>query len=327
MQKVGRRLVAGAAPALAITALGYGKAHSQQAFPTRPIRIIVPFAAGGTTDILARLVAEPLAEILGQPVVIENRTGAAGAIGSAAVAQSPPDGYTLVLATIGTHSVNGLLTRGIGYDAVTDFTPITLLAKLPNVLVINPSIPARSVAELLAYCRANPSSRTYASPGIGTAGHLAGEILRVASGLDLVHVPYRGSSQLLTDIVAGRVPFAFDYLPSSLPFIRAGTVRGLAVTAPQRVAILPQVPTMAEEGFAQFDITTWYAVFGPARMNADVVARLNRAFAEAGPRVRGKLDDLGTQLSLSSPSGLAEFQAHEIDRWSRLIREVGITAE
>jgi len=301
-------------------------AHAQEA---RPLRLVVPFAAGGSTDVLARVFGERIAAQLGQQVVVENRAGGAGAVGSAVVAQAPPDGNTLLLGTIGTHAVNGLLTASLPYDAVADFTPITLLATLPNVLVVNPGLPVATVAELVGYIRARPGQLAFASPGNGTAAHLAGELFRTALGVDIAHAAYRGSAPLLTDVIGGQVAMAFDYSASALPHIRGGRLRALAVTSDSRTEALPAVPTMVESGFDGVRVTTWYGIFAPRGLPAPLVARLHGAFAAAAQdaALRARLAELSVTPVVGTPAALAAFQREEIARWGALVRSARITAE
>ena len=301
-------------------------ARAQEA---RALRLVVPFAAGGSTDVLARVFGERIAALLGQQVVVENRAGGAGSVGSAAVAQAPADGNTLLLGTIGTHAVNGLLTASLPYDAVADFTPITLLATLPNVRVVNPTLPATTVAELVAHIRARPGQLAFASPGNGTAAHLAGELFRAALGVELTHAAYRGSAPLLTDVIGGQVAMAFDYSASSLPHIRAGRLRALAVTSDTRAEALPAVPTMVESGFDGVRVTTWYGIFAPKGLPPAQVARLHRAFQAAAQdaTLRDRLAQLSVTPVVGTPEALAQFQREEITRWGALVRSAKITAE
>src|SRR5437762_2296200 len=221
---------------------------SAQGYPTRPIRLVVPFPAGGTTDILAREVAQKLTEVLGQAVVVDNRPGAAGNIGSDLVAKSAPDGYTLLMGTVGTHAINPSLYSRMPYDHVKDFAPVILVAGVPNVMEVNPSVPAHTVAEFIAYAKANPGKINFASSGSGTSIHLAGELFKVMTGVQMTHIPYKGSAPALSDLMGGQVQVMFDNLPPSLPQIKAGKLRALAVTSAQRAPALPDVPTVAEAG-------------------------------------------------------------------------------
>ncbi len=322
MQHITRRAALAATLVMALPRL----ATAQE---TRALRFIVPFAAGGSTDVLARVFGERIAPLLGQQVVVENRAGGAGSVGSTAVAQAVADGNTLLLGTIGTHAVNGLLTPSLPYDAVADFTPITLLATLPNVLVVNPALPVTTLAELVTHIRARPGQLAYASPGNGTAAHLAGELFRTALGLDIAHAPYRGSAPLLTDVIGGQVTMAFDYSASSLPHIRGGRLRALAVTSDSRSDALPAVPTMAEAGIPAVRVTTWYGIFAPRGLPAPQVARLHQAFALAAQDagLREKLAQLSVTPVVGTPAELASFQRAEIDRWGALVRSARITAD
>ena len=325
MPVITRRATLAAGLALPVLALP----HLARAQEARSLRFVVPCAAGGSTDVLARVFGERIAPLLGQPVVVENRAGGAGSVGSAAVAQAAADGNTLLLGTIGTHAVNGLLTAALPYDAVADFTPITLLATLPNVLVVNPALPVASVAELVAHIRARPGQLAFASPGNGTAAHLAGELFRTTLGVEIAHAPYRGSAPLLTDVIGGQVTMAFDYSASSLPHIRGGRLRALAVTSDSRSDALPAVPTMLEAGFPAVRVTTWYGIFAPRGLPAPQVARLHQAFATAAQDagLREKLAQLSVTPVVGTPAELASFQRAEIDRWGALVRSARITAD
>jgi tripartite-type tricarboxylate transporter receptor subunit TctC len=298
-------------------------------YPTQPVKFVVAFPPGGTTDILARVFAKKMSEMWGQPVVVENRSGAGGIIGTESVARSMPDGYTILLGTIGTHAVNTSLYKKISYDPERDFAPITLLATLPNLLAINPSLPIRNLRELISYAKANPGKLTYASAGAGTASHLAGEMFRRVADVDIVHVPYRGSSPALTDLIAGHVSMTFDYMPSALPYVRSEKLRGLAVTGPSRTKAAPEIPTMIEDGLPGFNIVTWYAVFAPKGTSPDVVSKIRNAIAMAAtaPEIVKRMDDLAVDLVASSPEELARFQRAEIERWSKFIQDANIKVD
>lgn len=312
-----------------LAAVLVGGAAQADAFPTQPVKFVVAFPPGGTTDILARVFAKKMSESWGQSVVVENRSGAGGIIGTESVARAAPDGHTILLGTIGTHAVNTSLYKKISYDPEKDFTPVTLLATLPNVLAINPSLPFRNLKDLVDYARTNPGKLTYASAGAGTASHLAGEMLRRVAGIDIVHVPYRGSSPALTDLMAGHVSMTFDYMPSALPFVRSAKLRGLAVTGSARAKAAPEMPTMIEGGLPDFNIVTWYAVFAPKGTPADVVGKIRNAIAQAAadPEIVKRLDDLAVDLVAGSPEELVRFQRAEIERWSRFIREANIKVD
>ncbi len=298
-------------------------------YPTQSVKLVVPFPAGGTTDILARVFAQKMSEAWGQPVLVDNRAGAGGLIGSEAVARSAADGYTLLLGTIGTHGVSTSLYSKIPYHPEKDFAPVTLLATLPNILAVNPSVPANNLKELIYYAKANPGTVAYASAGNGTASHLAGELLRKSAEIDIIHVPYRGSSPALTDLMGGRVALTFDYTPSALPYVRSGKLRGLAVTGAARTKAAPELPTMIEAGLPNFNMVTWYAIYAPRATPPEIVSKVRDTIAKAAtaPDIIKRMDDLGVDLVAGTPDELAQFQHAEIERWSRFIKEMNIKAE
>ena len=299
--------------------------HAQAPFPSKPIRIVVPFPAGGTTDILARAVAQKLTETLGQSVVVDNRPGAGGNIGAELVAKSPPDGYTLLMGTVGTHAINASLYAKMPYDHVKDFAPVILVAGVPNVLVVNPSVPANNVQELIAYIKANPGKVNFASSGSGTSIHLAGELFKTMAGVSMTHVPYKGSAPAVTDLLGGQVQLMFDNLPSALPQIKAGKLRALAVTSAQRASALPDVPTVAEAGLPGFDATSWFGLLAPAGTPKDVVAKLNAEVAKwlASPEAREKLASQGAIAAGQSPEDFTRHIAAETAKWQKVVKESG----
>jgi tripartite-type tricarboxylate transporter receptor subunit TctC len=300
-------------------------AHAQAPFPSKPIRIVVPFPAGGTTDILARAVAQKLTDTLGQTVVVDNRPGAAGNIGAELVAKSPPDGYTLLMGTVGTHAINASLYAKMPYDHVKDFAPVILVAGVPNVLVVHPSVPANNVQELIAYIKANPGKVNFASSGSGTSIHLAGELFKTMAGLSMTHVPYKGSAPAVTDLIGGQVQLMFDNLPSALPQIKAGKLRALAVTSAQRASALPDVPTVAEAGLPGFDATSWFGLLAPAGTPKDVVAKLNAEVAKwlASTEAREKLAAQGAIAAGQSPEDFTRHIAAETAKWQKVVKESG----
>ena len=320
MIRLASRMAAGAL--LAAFAL---LSHAQAPYPTKPIRIVVPFPAGGTTDILARAVAQKLTETLGQSVVVDNRPGAGGNIGAELVAKSPPDGYTLLMGTVGTHAINASLYAKMPYDHVKDFVPVILVAGVPNVLVVNPSVPANSVPELIAYIKANPGKVNFASSGSGTSIHLAGELFKTMAGVSMTHVPYKGSAPAVTDLIGGQVQLMFDNLPSALPQIKAGKLRALAVTSTQRASALPDVPTVAEAGLPGFDATSWFGLLAPAGTPKDVVAKLNAEVAKwlATPEAREKLASQGAIAAGQSPEDFTRHIAAETAKWQKVVKESG----
>ena len=300
-----------------------------QAFPARPLRILVPFAPGGSTDLLARLVAKPLGERLGQPVVVENRPGAGGNIAADAVAKSAPDGHTLVMGSIGTHATNGLIYASMPYDAVRDFAPVTLVGAATLVLVVHPSLPARTVTELVDLLRAKPGEYSYASGGVAASQHLAGEMFKYATKTQMQHVPYKGSAGALQDLLSGRVPIMFADLPLVLQHIQSGALRVLGVADPDRSPTLPNVPTVAQAGVPNFSATAWYGLFAPARTPEPVLAKLQGEVSEIVklPDVRKTMLEMGAKPSGISGAELRRFQESEIARWRDVIREANIRME
>ena len=297
-----------------------------QGFPTKPIRLVVTFPSGGAPDILARLFADKAQ--LGQPVVVDNKPGAGGNIGADFVAKSPPDGYTLVMGTVGTHSINGALYSKMPYDMVKDFTPVAHVASAPNLLVVNNALPVKSVPELVAYMKANPNKLSFGSPGIGTSVHVSGELFKSLTGTTMQHVPYKGRQFAIPDLVGGQIQVMFDNMPSALPMAKEGKIRALAVTTEKRSPAAPEVPTVAET-VPGFEATTWFAMFAPAGTPKDVVARLNaeakRVFAL--PDVLDKMKTLGLDPWVSSPEELGRLQATEITKWAKVVKESGAKAD
>lgn len=307
---------------------GAGIAAAQDNFPNQTVKLVIPFAAGGTTDILGRTFAQKMSDAWGQAVVVENRAGAGGIIGSDSVARANPDGYTILLGTIGTHGVSVSLQKNMPFHPERDFAPVTLLATLPNILAVHPSVPARNLNELIAYAKANPGKLSYASAGVGTASHLTGEYFRHAAGVDVVHVAYKGSSPALTDLIAGHVAYTFDYTPSALPHVRSGKLRAIAITGDKRTPAAPEVPTMTEEGLP-FNVLTWYAIFAPKNTPKAVVQKIRDTIARAAaePAVIKRLQDVGVELVAGTPEELARFQHAEIDRWAKVIRDSNIKVD
>jgi tripartite-type tricarboxylate transporter receptor subunit TctC len=295
------------------------------AYPTKPIRIVVPFPAGGTTDILARAVAQQLSQAWGQQVIVDNRPGAGGNIGSELVAKSAPDGYTLLMGTVGTHAINPSLYAKMPYDHVKDFAPVILVAGVPNVLVVHPSVPANTVAELIAYGKANPGKLNFASSGSGTSIHLAGELFKVQTGLQMTHVPYKGSAPAIQDLLGGQVQLMFDNLPSALPQIKAGKLRALGVTSASRAAALPDVPTIAESGLPGFEASSWFGLLAPAGTPRDVIARLDAEVAKwlATPDAKEKLLAQGAIAAGGTPDDFTRHIAAETAKWAKVVKESG----
>ena len=297
-----------------------------QTYPTKPVRMVVTFPSGGAPDILARLFADKAQ--LGQPVVVDNKPGAGGNIGADHVAKSPADGYTFVMGTVGTHSINGALYSKMPYDMVKDFAPVAHVASAPNLLVVTNSLPVKNVAELITYMKANPNKLSFGSPGIGTSVHVSGELFKSLTGTTMQHVPYKGRQFAIPDLVGGQIQVMFDNMPSALPMAKEGKIRALAQTTAKRSPAAPDVPTVAES-VPGFEATTWFAVFAPAGTPRDIVMKVNaemqRVFAL--PDVQDKLKTLGLDTWISSPEELARLQASEITKWAKVVKESGAKAD
>ena len=319
-----RSLVAFAAAALAARSL-----RAQGAWPSRTVRVVVPFAPGGTTDILARALAPELAKAFGQGVIVDNRAGAGGNLGADLVAKSPPDGYTLVMGTVGTQAINPSLYPKMPYDAAKDFAPVTLVAGVPNVLVMNPAKAKAAgitdVRSLIAYARANPGKLNMASSGNGTSIHLAGELFKSMTGTYMVHFPYKGSGPALLDLVGGTMDLMFDNLPSALPHVKAGKLVALAVTSSARSAALPAVPTVAEAGVKGFEATSWFGLLAPAGTPADIVQRIQQESAKAlaSPALRERLLSQGAIPGGMPPAEFGRFIATETKKWAAVVKSSG----
>lgn len=319
-----RHLLKAVAAAFAVAAFS----AQAQGYPERPIRLVVPFPPGGPTDVLARIVATRLGEKLGQPIVVDNKAGASGMIGANSVAKAAPDGYTL-LVNASIHVINPSLYPTQPYDAIADFTAITNVADVPLVLAVNPKVPARSVSELVALSKSAKSALAFASAGNATSQHLAGEAFKIAAGVDLLHVPYKGSAPALTDLVSGQVQLMFDSLPSSMPFLRSGAIRPIAVTSARRSPSLPEVPTLAEAGYPGFNMSTWYGVWAPAGTPSAIVQRLS---SEIGaivrmPEVRAQLTKLGAEPVGNTPDEFAAFAKSELGKWAAIVKKSGAKAD
>lgn len=320
-------------PAIAIAVAGFcaaGQAQAQAAgtYPNKPIHIIVTFTSGGAPDILARLIGEKLNAAWGQPVIVDNKPGAGGNIGADYVAKSAPDGYNLVLGTVGTHSINGSLYQGMPYDMVKDFAPVTLLASTPNMLVVNNDVPARNLNEFIALGK-KEGKMTFASSGAGTSIHVSGELFKSMTGIDMQHIPYKGRASAIPDLLGGRVTMMFDNMPSSLPLVREGKLRALGVTSAKRSAAAPDIPTLAEAGLPGFEAVSWFAMFAPANTPAPVVNKLQAEISRIvkSPEISKKLLDLGLDPSGSTPAELAAYQKSEIAKWSKVVKDSGAKVE
>ena len=320
---IGRRATL-ALPLLAMP----GLARAQEPYPSRPIRIVVSFTAGGTTDIIARLIGQQLSERWGQPVVIDNRPGAGGNIGTDHVVKSPPDGYTLLVGSVGPLAVNVSLYRNMPYDPRRDLAPVTLLAGVPNVLVVRPDFPARDVAGLVAEARRRPGQLTYASTGSGTSSHLSGVMLDQMAGISTIHVPYRGAVAL-NDLMGGRVDFMFATIPSVIEQIRTGRLRPIAVSSTTRSRSLPDVPTMVELGFPDFDASSWFGLVAPPRTPPAIIDRLAEEVHAIlrDPRIERQMVEQGADPVGNGPVAFGAFIAREVDRWGAIVRAANASAD
>jgi tripartite-type tricarboxylate transporter receptor subunit TctC len=319
------RLMAGALVALA----ALPASAQQAAWPAKPIRYIVPFAPGGTTDILARVVGEKLSIALGQQIVVDNKPGQGGSVGSAELARAAPDGYTIGGGTISSHGINATLYDKLPYDPVTSFAPITLYATQPNVLLVHPSVPAKNVAEFIQLLKANPNKYSFGSAGTGTSQHISGEMFKTMAGVKMEHIPYRGSGAMLPELLGGTLTVAFDNVASAIPHMKAGKLRALAVTTAQRSGVAPDVPTLAESGLSGYELSSWQAVFAPAGTPKPIVDRL---YAEISkilqmPDVQKRLTDLGLDLSGMPPQQLEALVKADVPRLGKIVKESGAKAE
>jgi tripartite-type tricarboxylate transporter receptor subunit TctC len=308
---------------LLFAALACATGFAAAEYPERPLRLIVPFAPGGGNDTVARLVGQRLTAILGQPVVVDNRAGAGGVLGAELAAKAPPDGYTLFLGGVGSHAINPNLHEHLSYDPIRDFAPVSLLASAPLVLVVHPSVKATSVAELIALARANPGKINYASNGNGSSSHLAAVMFDSMAGVDMVHIPYKGLSPALSDLLAGQVQVMFSSVVAILPHIQSGRLRALAISGNRRLSLLPDLPTIAEAGVAGYQTSSWYGILAPAGTPKDIVAKLNAAIVKvlSEPEVKKALASEGADPVGNSPEAFALFIAAEKDRLGTLIRQ------
>jgi tripartite-type tricarboxylate transporter receptor subunit TctC len=299
------------------------------AYASKPVRLVCPFPPGGVVDTVSRIVAQKLSESLGQPVIVDNRSGAGGNIAAEFVAKSPADGYTLLTGTIATHAINPSLYSKMPYDAERDFVPVSMAAINTNLVLVNPRFAVGSIAELIAWAKANPGKLNYGTAGAGTAQHLAGELFKTTAGIDMVHVPYKGAAPGINDLLAGQIPLMFVDISISLPHVRAGRLRALAVTGGKRSLQLPDVPTIAESGLPGFDVTAWFGVFAPAGTPRDIVTRLNADIVRglAVPEVRERLLAVGLEAVTGTPEQLGAFVKSEIAKWGRVVRLSGAKAD
>jgi len=306
-----------------------GTSALAQAYPTKPVTIIVPFAAGGTTDILARIIGQALTAELGQSVVVDNRAGAGGNIGGQAAAKAAPDGHTLFMGTVGTHAINASLYKKMPFDPVKDFAPLTRVANVPNLLVANPAQPYKSVKDLIAYAKANPGKVNFGSSGNGSSIHLSGELFKSLAKVDMVHVPYKGSAPAVTDLMGNQIGIMFDNMPSAIQHVRSGSLVPLAVTTAKRSPELPNVPAIAEAGVPGYEATSWFGMFAPAGTPAPVLAKLNAAIVKvlAQPDVKKKINEQGAEVYSETPEQFAAFIQAESVKWGKVVKESGASLD
>jgi tripartite-type tricarboxylate transporter receptor subunit TctC len=300
-----------------------------QDFPTRPITLVIPFAPGGSTTIVGRGVAEKMSTLLGEKIIVDNRPGAGGTVGTRAVAKSEPDGYTLLLGYTGTLAIGPSLYKNVGYDPRKDFAPIGMIGNAPNSLVVNPSFPAKTLAELIAYAKANPGTVNFGSAGAGTASHITGEYFARAAGITLVHIPYKGTGPALTDLLGGHIPMAFAPIPASHTNVAAGKLRALAVTSTTRSGLLPDVPTIAESGLPGFDASLYYGLAAPAGTPRPIIDKLNKALRDAltSDEVKRQLGNDGTDITPGSPEDYAALIDKDEKKWAQLVKASGVEPE
>ena len=323
-----RALLAALAILAGVTTSTFALAQASS-YPNKPIRIIVPFPVGGIADTFSRTIGVKLTEVWGQAVVVENKTGAGGNIGAEIVAKSPPDGYTLVMGNIGSHAVNVSLFKSIPFDPIKDFVPIAHVLDAEGLLVVNPSVNANSVREILEMARAQPGKLSYASGGLGTTSHLAGELFKSTAKVDIVHVPYKGNSPAIADLLSGQTQMSFATMPTVLPHVKAGKLRAIASIGLVRTAALPDVPTVAESGLPGFEVSNWIGLFAPAGTPSDIVAKLNAEVQKImrSPDVQKRLEAEGARFIPTTPAQFAAFQKEELVKWAKIIKDANIRAE
>jgi tripartite-type tricarboxylate transporter receptor subunit TctC len=314
---------------LALVATSLSVSAFAQGYPSKPIRLVVPYAAGGVSDIMGRALAHKLGELIGQPMIVENRAGAAGALGTDATAKSAPDGYTIVLSSLTAYAIAPNMNKSVAYDPVKDFTAIGGVAITPNILTVNTSAPFQSLKELVAYAKANPGKLTFGSSGVGSIGHLSGEVLRTSVGAEMLHVPYKSAGVAYPDMFAGNVSMVFDTLPSAIQHIRSGKAKPIAVLSDKRSALLPEVPTFAEAGFPEATLRFWFGLHGPANLPALVVQTLNETLnnALATPDLRERFATLGADPYPTTPQQLTELVRADMEKLAKTIKAAGIQRE
>ena len=299
------------------------------AFPNKPIRIIVAYTPAGTTDILARAIGQKMSETWGQPVIVDNRAGAAGNIGTEVAARSTPDGHTLIMGTAGTHGINVSLYRKLSWHPVNDFAPVSLSAMVPNIMVVNNSLPVKNVREFVAHVKANPGKLSYGSPGNGSTAHLSMELFKSMTGSNIVHIPYKGSAGVLADVMGGQIAVTIDNMPPYIPQVKAGKIRALAVSTNKRSSAMPDLPTIAEAGLRGYELVGWYSMVAPAGTPREIVTKLNETIrlAVATPDVKDRYAEIGADVFVSSPEEFAVFIKAEIERWHEIVKKYGIVLE
>lgn len=304
-------------------------AQQDAAYPVKPIRIIVPSAPGSGPDIMARAIGQKLNESLGQPIVVDDKPGAGGIIGSEAAAKSAPDGYTLIMANAGSHAVNASLYAKLPYDPVKDFAPITLVAVAPNILIVHPTLPARTAKDLIALARTRPGELTFGSGGNGSTAHLSGELFRTMAGINVVHIPFKGSPAAVIGVIAGQIVMAFPNIPPALPHVRSGKLKALAVTTAKRSAALPDLPTIAESGLPGYEATAWFGVLAPAGTSSEIIAKLNSAIVKSVHvrEMRERLSAEGTEAVGNTPEQFAQIIKTDIAKWAKVVKASGAKPE
>ena len=310
--------------ALKLCVLAVAGGAFAQDYPTKPVRVIVPFPPGGGTDLMARMVVQKLGEVMGGTYVIENRGGAGGTVGSEVAAKSAPDGYTLLVVS-GAHAINPSLYPKLPYDTLRDFAPVTMMTAGPGLLVVHPSLPAKSVKEFIAIARSRPGQLDFASAGIGTPPHLAGELFKTMTGINMVHIPYKGNGPAYVDLLAGHVPVMFPTIPTAIPYVRAGRIRALAVTSAKRTEIVPELPTISEAGVRGYEVTSWYGLLAPAGTPAAIVSRVQQGIAKVlrSPDVSQRLKADGLDLVGNTPAEFAATIRSEIAKWAKVVKASG----
>jgi len=315
--------------ALILVSCMSGLVSAADSYPSKPVRVVVPFAAGGTTDIVTRILAQKITETWGQQLVVDNRPGAGGNIGSEIVAKSPNDGYMILMATVATHGINAALYSKLPYDPIADFAPITLVASTPSVLMLNPSVPANSVRELIELAKSKPGTLNFGSPGSGSSHHLAGELFDSLAGVKMVHVAYKGTAAALIDVIAGQIQLTFDTLPSAMPYVKSKKLKAIAVTSGKRAQSLPDLPTIVEAGVPGYELTSWYGALAPVGTPESVIRKLNSDFVGTirTGAIAAKLVEAGAEPVANTPDQFAVFIRSELKKWAKVVQDSGARAE